>query len=93
MALGLGDGETHQQLGPDQGGLRRIRFATLTTGLDLGGALDRHPGFLSTMVAEPSLAGRAAAGCLGLGARAVFLGLGRGGRLRQAPPGLAGVLA
>jgi len=93
VALELADGEIHQQLGPGQGGLRRIRFASLTTGLDLGGALDRHLGFLSTMVAEPARAGRAAAGCLGLGALALFIGMGRGGRLRKAALGLAGVLA
>ena len=92
VALELREGEIQQRL-DQQGGIRRIRFARLTTGLDLGGALDRHLGFLSTMVADPARAGGAAAGCLGLGALALFVALGRGGRLRKAALGLTGALA
>lgn len=96
VSLELHDGEIHQRVVGEGGpgsGLRKIRFGRLTMGLELGAALDRHLGFLATLSADPARAIHAASLCAGLGCLALLIALGRGGRLRKAALGLAGVLA
>ncbi len=95
VALELSQGEIQQRIAGargQKGSLRRIRFATLSTSLDLGAALERHLGFLARIAEDPARPLGAAAGCLGLGALALLLALGPGARLRKALYGLLAVV-
>jgi len=92
VLLDLHHGEL-QQRHPDEG-LRRVQFGRLQYTMDLKPALERHLGFLARRAAmggqHPQ---EAALACLALGLLAAAIGLGGGGRGRQALLGLLGVAA
>ena len=91
LVLQLEQGEL-QQLNPE-GGLRRVRFATLEHVVDLGRALEPHFGFLGRRAHGPRRGASAAANGLALGLLATALGLGLRRRLPMALLGILALLA